>query len=496
MKKKYIQIKNFIKKHDNIFVIMLIFLSIFGITLNTSITNTDELWNFQNVYKMYNGFQIYKDANIIITPLFFLIGEILFKIFGANFLVFRFYNIFIMVNIYFFTYLILKELKISKKLAVICIMSLIVYKKFGLTLIQANYNTMALMFCLIGIFINFKKYKNNVIYQAIILFLVFITKQNIGLYYGLGLLFYELVGTKKIIEKIKNLFTEILVFLIFFLILILHFYTNNNLYNFINYTVLGISEFAMENVIIEYSSLIAMLFIFFTDIILTMNFLKNYKFNIHEEEKKNLILLNCFSIPLVFIMFPIFNMAHYLIGIHVSLILFIYIAKIMLHRIDFKINNKILQCIMFTECVIVIIISSVYFYFWNIIINDIDYKIYKNSPFYGGIISIELENNINNVVKYIENEKENVIVLSSKAAFYMIPTGRSNGMMDLPFRGNLGKEGEKGLIEKIKNMKNVKILIDKNEDDMIYQESKLARQYIFENMEKIGEIEEFYIYDL
>ena len=338
MKKKYIQIKNFIKKHDNIFVIMLIFLSIFGITLNTSITNTDELWNFQNVYKMYNGFQIYKDANIIITPLFFLIGEILFKIFGANFLVFRFYNIFIMVNIYFFTYLILKELKISKKLAVICIMSLIVYKKFGLTLIQANYNTMALMFCLIGIFINFKKYKNNVIYQAIILFLVFITKQNIGLYYGLGLLFYELVGTKKIIEKIKNLFTEILVFLIFFLILILHFYTNNNLYNFINYTVLGISEFAMENVIIEYSSLIAMLFIFFTDIILTMNFLKNYKFNIHEEEKKNLILLNCFSIPLVFIMFPIFNMAHYLIGIHVSLILFIYIAKIMLHRIDFKIN--------------------------------------------------------------------------------------------------------------------------------------------------------------
>lgn len=492
MKKKYIQIKNFIKRHDNIFVIVLIFLSIFGITLNTSITNTDELWNFQNIYKMYNGFQIYKDANVIVTPLFFLIGEILFKIFGANFLIFRFYNIFIMINIYFFTYLILKELKISKKLAIICIMSLVVYKKFGLTLIQANYNTMALMFCLIGIFINFKEYKNNVIYQAIILFLVFITKQNIGLYYGLGLLLYELVGNK----KIKNLFIESLFFSIFFVILIFYFYTNNSLYNFINYTVLGISEFAMENVIIEYSSLIAMLFIFFTDIILTLNFIKNYKFNIHEEEKKNLILLNCFSIPFVFIMFPIFNMAHYLIGIYVSLILFIYIAKIMLHRIDFKINNRILQYIMFAECIILITISSVYFYFWNIIINDLDYKIYKNSPYYGGIISTELENNINNVVKYIENEKENVIVLSSKAAFYMIPMGRSNGMMDLPFRGNLGEEGENGLIEKIKNMKNVKILIDKNEDDMIYQESKLVRKYIFENLEKIGEIEEFYIYDL
>ena len=455
MKKIYIKIKKLIKKHDNIFVIMLIFLSIFGITLNTSITNTDELWNFQNIYKMYNGFQIYKDANVIDTPLFFWLGELLFKIFDANFFIFRFYNILIMVTIYLVTYLIFKELKIPKKVSIICILALIVYKNFGMTLIQANYNTMALMFCLIGILINMKKYFRI---------------------------------------KIKNLLKEFFIFAVFLTILILYFYINNNLYNLISYTVLGIREFAKENILIEYSSFIAMLSIISINLILTRFFTKSKKVKLNEIEKQNLILFNCFSIPLVLIMFPIFNMAHYLIGIHVSLILFIYLIKIIINRIDLKINPKIISSAALVGCIITITISSVYFYSWNTTINSESYEVDKNSPFYGGIITKELIDNISNIVSYIKNEEENVIVLSSKAALYMVPAKRSNGMMDLPFKGNLGKDGEKGLIKTIENMTNIKILIEKDDSKLIYQESKRVRQYIIDNMQKIGEIEEFDIY--
>ena len=57
MKEQLIKITNFIEKHNNIFVVMLIFISIFGVTLNVKIGTSDELWNFQNIYKMYNGFQ-------------------------------------------------------------------------------------------------------------------------------------------------------------------------------------------------------------------------------------------------------------------------------------------------------------------------------------------------------------------------------------------------------------------------------------------------------
>lgn len=494
MKKIYIKIKKLIKKHDNIFVIMLIFLSIFGITLNTSITNTDELWNFQNIYKMYNGFQIYKDANVIDTPLFFWLGELLFKIFDANFFIFRFYNILIMVTIYLVTYLIFKELKIPKKVSIICILALIVYKNFGMTLIQANYNTMALMFCLIGILINMKKYKSNSIYQGIIVFLIFCTKQNIGIYYGIGLFFYELINYNKFRIKIKNLLKEFFIFAVFLTILILYFYINNNLYNLISYTVLGIREFAKENILIEYSSFIAMLSIISINLILTRFFTKSKKVKLNEIEKQNLILFNCFSIPLVLIMFPIFNMAHYLIGIHISLILFIYLIKIIINRIDLKINPKIISSAALVGCIITITISSVYFYSWNTTINSESYEVDKNSPFYGGIITKELIDNISNIVSYIKNEEENVIVLSSKAALYMVPAKRSNGMMDLPFKGNLGKDGEKGLIKTIENMTNIKILIENDDSKLIYQESKRVRQYIIDNMQKIGEIEEFDIY--
>ena len=156
MRENLVKFFNFVKRHDNIFVIMLIIFSIMGITLNVYVTNSDELWNFQNVYKIYNGYQIYKDANVIVTPLFFWMGKFLFEILGANFFTFRIYNVFIMSTIYFITYLLLKNIKISKKISIIIILTLIILKKYGMILVEANYNNLALMLCLLGIILNIK----------------------------------------------------------------------------------------------------------------------------------------------------------------------------------------------------------------------------------------------------------------------------------------------------------------------------------------------------
>ena len=76
----------------------------------------------------------------------------------------------------------------------------------------------------------------------------------------------------------------------------------------------------------------------------------------------------------------------------------------------------------------------------------------------------------------------------------MIPLKSSNVEFDLPFRGNLGKNGEGGLLQKIINLKDTYILLDRNEKDVIYQESEIVRDYIKNNFEKDGEIEEFDIY--
>ena len=70
---------------------ILLLLSIFFISIYMLPAEPyDELWNFQNTYKIYNNYQIYSDANIIITPLFYMLGLGFLKLFGATLIAFRY----------------------------------------------------------------------------------------------------------------------------------------------------------------------------------------------------------------------------------------------------------------------------------------------------------------------------------------------------------------------------------------------------------------------
>ncbi len=65
----------------------------------------------------------------------------------------------------------------------------------------------------------------------------------------------------------------------------------------------------------------------------------------------------------------------------------------------------------------------------------------------------------------------------------------------MPYVGNFGKDGEDGVIENIKNLKDgTKIFIPTSEDDMFWQESKKVRNYIIDNLTKVEELEEYSIY--
>lgn len=104
---------------------------------------------------------------------------------------------------------------------------------------------------------------------------------------------------------------------------------------------------------------------------------------------------------------------------------------------------------------------------------------------------------IETICDYIkEQEKYNVDVkvLSYKADLYMVNLNKNNGIFDLAFIGNLGKDGEEGLINEIKKLNNTLILFESDSDNIFWQESKLARDYIIDNYKKIGEIEEYSIY--
>ena len=138
-----------------------------------------------------------------------------------------------------------------------------------------------------------------------------------------------------------------------------------------------------------------------------------------------------------------------------------------------------------------------------VIIGPIQFIVYwkkcekKPEVYYGAIFKEEQKQKLETVCNYIQQknaEGTSVKIISVKALFYMTPLKLNNGEMDLPLRGNLGKEGEDGLIRKIASLKNTEILITKDEEDQNYQESPKVREYIQTHFTNIGEIEEFYIY--
>ena len=97
-----------------------------------------------------------------------------------------------------------------------------------------------------------------------------------------------------------------------------------------------------------------------------------------------------------------------------------------------------------------------------------------------------------NYVKKNDNNGINTIILSCNADLYMNMLNRTNNKFDLPFLGNLGSEGENGIINELKNLKNTQVLLLK--DGMKYQESEKIWNFVVDNFKKIGEVGNYYIY--
>ena len=222
-----------------VFIFITLIVSASALGQNQEESMYDELWNFSNSYKMLNGFVIYKDLNVIITPLYFYLGTFILSIFGTNLFAFKIYNILIVTSMYFIIYQIFQTTKI-KKIRSLLFLIIIYLITYIVILLGASYNILALDFFLLGILLHLKG-KNDYI-QGIIMFLIFMTKQNIGIYYMIAYLIYSLAEHKKIKKLIIPYIIEIILLAIYFLYLLL----NQNLYNFINYTFLGVKEFGKE----------------------------------------------------------------------------------------------------------------------------------------------------------------------------------------------------------------------------------------------------------
>lgn len=421
-------------KKENLIVLFFIIIAVTAVSFNYKLEVSDDLWNFSNMYKMSQGYTIYKDLNVIITPLTFYIGELVFRILGANFLTNKILNTCIFIIFYFLIYKIFKKLKLSKlksgfyTMVLYCLM-------FYIIMTGTNYNIVALIFCLIGILLMLENKPYWL--QGIIIFLVFMSKQNIGIYYMFG---YEIA---KIVQLnldyknhminikfiIKQMLIPISIFIGLFAVYLIYLYTQANLYNFINYAFLGIKEFESKN--FRYNNSIYELILTLIGYMVIVFLFKYRNFNIKDEVRKNTYLLISFAVPLLLIAYPLINQHHVDMAILFSMITIIYVLeKLFLEELtDSKIMNNI-----FKFMIIVFLIGISFFS----IIQNIQYV--KNlkeydyyDVYYGALIDDNIKNDINEIVEYINSQENQTIILSYYSNLYMNILNRNNGKMDLPF---------------------------------------------------------------
>lgn len=473
---------------DKILVLIILIIAISAFCINAKFEINDELWNFSNINKMCNGSTIYKDINVIITPLFFYIGQGLFSLIGANYLVFRIYNILIFTMFFYLIYSLFITLKTDKVTAKIYT-SIIFIISIPLFTQGANYNILVLNFVILGILSYIKyadiKVKGSIL-QGIIIFLIFLTKQNCAVYYVIGLIIINIIKIINDRKKLKQYLLNLTVIAITSIALvstyIAYLALTNNLYNAINYTILGMGEFTQNAISSEILYIVPVA----TIIIILIYIVKNPQIPITQEAKGNIKVLLSFSIPMLGLCYPLMNRYHFQLAIYTTIITFLY-------TLDVLFIKEIFPQIKYKKIIRnVVIISSTAFLVVSIVkfINRTENYSY-NQPYYGANMNETDVKQLEVVCNYIATNK-NVYVISYQANFYANSMKTNNGVLDLPFVGNLGKEGEQGLINKIEQMENVKILISKEE---FHQYSLKVREYIEQNCKQVGEIESLLIYE-
>lgn len=499
--------------------ILFIFIAVmvFSIIAINPISNLDEIWNYNTARAITQNLIPYKDISMITTPLLPMITALFLKLIANEVIVSRVLASVLWGGVLFSIFKILKLLIKEENTC------LIITALLGLLFRDCyciDYNILSLMFSLIILYIELKNidkphFENNKtdFLIGILAGLTVCTKQSIGAILAIIVVGYKIIfvqNKKEFIEYLKTAFKRIIGILIPIILVLIYLIVTNSLQDFINYAVLGISTFSNK---IPYVQLMnndkkeiqilsrIMPFILLAMAVLTIVLQnKKKKENIGNIDNKILTML-IYSLSTIIIMYPISDEIHFLIA---GTITFIGLAYI-LYLLGIAIYNKInLQSKKKIYKITSLLISIILIAFIAVrgIENITEYiKQEKNETIehYKNIqISEYLQERINEIDNFIlEQEKENkkVYILDAESAIYMIPINNYNKDYDMFLKGNIGKDGQEGQIQKIKQKEtNEIILIRKRNLQSNWQTPTDVIDYVRENLEFTGEVSIYEVY--
>lgn len=488
---------NFFEKYAKIIFALMIFAIGFLIIFINTLEISDELWLFHHTYKMANGYTIYSDINVIITPIFFYIGKLFLLIFGKNMIVFRIYDLIIFIMLYFVSYKLMRNLGFSKHIGFLTTILLFLLT-MSIVTAGANYNALVMVFVLLGINLYIKR-NSNFFLHGLIMFLVFFTKQNIGVYYIIASILCDLYLYKFSKNFFINLIKKLAVFALLSSLILLQMFFTGNLLDFINFAFGGLFDFNEKNrgFLVSPYYLVIYLAAFILYFLILFKRKTFFAKIINDETFKNLSILIIFTIFMSLVIYPIFNSAHFLFAIPLHFIFIMYSFNIFIFD-DFYGDKKYAgTCNFMTFMVLLLIFARIISYYFEQY-SKVDYISDNNSPFFGIPTYTEYIEKSNTIKEYILKQNENnidVIIISDDASLAITELNQNHLMYDLLYEGNLGYNGKVRIKSDILSRKNTQFLVVTNEEDLFEQQPPEIREFIIQNLNFKGIICNYSIYE-
>lgn len=497
----------------------------------------------------------YAEINMIITPLFYQLGALLFNVTGqANLFMYSIYGGIIGAFIMLMCYKVIKEMTSNEFMSIVgtCLMT-----EIFTIIYETNYNGLLLGLILSVILFEIRKEKSNKkkkynILIGVLVGLCAATKHTVGGVILLIALAFPILKALFLEEKdgwlneIGNKFIGIaIVGIPYFLWLLIA----GNLKEFIDLSILGMFDFAEKNTAGTFFNIFFLMGVsaVFASIMLFDTYKKN---NII---KKEWLIIALYAVASMIYSVPLFNFFHVFIS---NIIPMIIIMCVVINLGKNKTKNTFLITLLaytlfkvlifismpqtadsatemqtrwgellsirnyfYCFCMFLIVILALFnkvkvaafggilafvivpiglnLYIWKTNVEENNkYYIYEYS-----CIGVENEvlKDIQEINQYIlEKEEEGfkVLVLDIDASKYMVPLHRNNYKYDLLLNGNLGFDGEKRVIEEIGEIENLLILRQKPENETEnMQQVKFIDTFIEENYTYFGEINDLEIYN-
>lgn len=382
---------------------VLLFIIIFCITFCYSMFLTpsisDEIWSYSFCYNIASGLIPYRDFNMVITPLFSLLGSIFVKIFGN----------------YLFSIHIFAAIWVG--IIMVMLFKLLKWKSFVFYVYILLYHSPTYNFlCLLWIFIilySVSIKKDNDIIMGIIVSFCFLTKQTIGMCLFIPYLYYS-----------KNKLKSIIIFFIPVILCIVFLIYKGAFYQFIDYCFLGMFDFGSNNPCYSFivPEAIVLIYLF-------------YKLLRSEFKDKQCFYILMFQI----IAFPIVDAPHF----------FIAFSTVVYYLINRDINSKKDWYHLFY----VIAFGVAYL----IVGLNLDFTIVKENNFMylrnANLKLMELDKQTSIINKYDDRYDYKFYILDT-ACFLKLYMSDTINKFDILNNGNFGYKGSLGYIKDIDNLCN------------------------------------------